>query len=305
MPSPFAHGFADIRAVLGLLPALDPVAAQNAQAYAVKKGLSPFPAELLSWLSAAQGCFPPRLLRPRLILFASDHGVARAPSSTRKSVESILNGESSLGLVAEENDADLRLYDMNLDTPTADSTTGSAMTESEAVGAIVYGMMAVEEGLDVVLLGGLGQGSEFSAGLLAALLGYDDLAAALLVDNERRGTALNLHSAVTDPLEILRCAGGREMAAMLGVMIAARMARTPVVFEGVGALMAAAIFQRAAASFSPMFFVSNGAPKEATRLAATLGMLQAETDAKTEVGIPCASMLPLLRAAANVERVAG
>jgi nicotinate-nucleotide--dimethylbenzimidazole phosphoribosyltransferase len=44
-----------------------------------------------------------------------------------------------------------------------------------------------------------------------------------------------------DPLEVLRRLGGREIAAMAGVILAARMERIPVVIDGYVATAAAAI----------------------------------------------------------------
>jgi nicotinate-nucleotide--dimethylbenzimidazole phosphoribosyltransferase len=54
--------------------------------------------------------------------------------------------------------------------------------------------------------------------------------------------ALETHrSALNDPLEILRCLGGREIAAMAGAILAARMQRIPVILDGYVATSAAAV----------------------------------------------------------------
>jgi nicotinate-nucleotide--dimethylbenzimidazole phosphoribosyltransferase len=49
------------------------------------------------------------------------------------------------------------------------------------------------------------------------------------------------HDALTDPLSILARLGGREIAAMLGAIIAARQQKVPVVVDGFVATSAAAI----------------------------------------------------------------
>ena len=295
-PRPSARDFADIRAVFNQFPAPDDAAKAEAESYAAKTALPPFPAEILSWMAAAQGRFPPQLQRPRIVVFASDHGAAQGVSKTKAAVAALLDGSAPLGGLAEENNADLRLYELNLDQPTADFTKGPAMDEAEGVNAILYGMMAVDAGIDALFLTGMGHGAGMAAGVLARLLGHENLAAALGADK------VALHEGVTDPLDLLRRVGGREMAAMLGVMIAARMARAPVVIEGLGALVTAALLHRISGplAVTHCFYVNNGAPEEAKRLAAELGILQAETESKSKTGVPCASMVPLLRAAASV-----
>jgi nicotinate-nucleotide--dimethylbenzimidazole phosphoribosyltransferase len=49
---------------------------------------------------------------------------------------------------------------------------------------------------------------------------------------------------LADPLQALRCLGGREIAAMAGAMAAARVARIPVILDGFICCAAAAVLQR-------------------------------------------------------------
>ncbi len=49
------------------------------------------------------------------------------------------------------------------------------------------------------------------------------------------------HKAAGDSLEILRCLGGLELAAIAGAIIAARFARTPVLLDGFACTAAAAV----------------------------------------------------------------
>ena len=46
---------------------------------------------------------------------------------------------------------------------------------------------------------------------------------------------------LSDPLEVLRRLGGREIAAMVGAILAARIERTPVLLDGFVACAAAAV----------------------------------------------------------------
>jgi nicotinate-nucleotide--dimethylbenzimidazole phosphoribosyltransferase len=50
----------------------------------------------------------------------------------------------------------------------------------------------------------------------------------------------------TDPLEALRCLGGRELAAMAGAIVAARALRIPVILDGFICSAAAAVLHKMA-----------------------------------------------------------
>jgi nicotinate-nucleotide--dimethylbenzimidazole phosphoribosyltransferase len=56
--------------------------------------------------------------------------------------------------------------------------------------------------------------------------------------------AVELHRAhLADPLEVLRRLGGRELAAMAGAVLAARLQRIPVIIDGYVATAAAAVLK--------------------------------------------------------------
>ena len=63
-------------------------------------------------------------------------------------------------------------------------------------------------------------------------------------DAVRRAIALHA-SHLKDPLELLRRLGGREIAAMAGAILAARMQRVPVIVDGFVATSAAAVLFKA------------------------------------------------------------
>ncbi len=267
--------------------------------------MAALPTEILAWMAAWQGRFPPRFEHPRIVIYAADHGVGGAEGDTRAAIDALREGRAPVCALAEKHDADLRLYELNLAAPTADFTTIAAMTEAECAGVIVYGMMAVEMGVDALALCGFGRGASLSAAVLAGLMGHEDVAAALLSPQDQpiMDKAVALHAdAASDPLELLRRVGGREMAAMLGVMIAARMARTPVVLEGVNALVAAALLHRLDdRALRHCLFAGNGTAA-ATRLAESLELshVDGEAESAAAIGTASAALFPLLRAASVV-----
>jgi nicotinate-nucleotide--dimethylbenzimidazole phosphoribosyltransferase len=59
---------------------------------------------------------------------------------------------------------------------------------------------------------------------------------------------LALHAdRLADPLEVLRCLGGRELAAMAGAIARARVERVPVVLDGFICTASAAVLEKAVA----------------------------------------------------------
>ncbi len=111
--------------------------------------------ELTAWLATWQGKHPPMLRHPRTAVFAANHGVAARGVSaypaavTAQMVQNFVAGGAAVNQLCQIIDADLRVYEMTLDQPTADFVEAPAMNEEECARAMAYGMMAVEPGIDV------------------------------------------------------------------------------------------------------------------------------------------------------------
>src|SRR5690606_12497842 len=90
-------------------------------------------------------------------------------------------------------------------------------------------------------------GSTAAAAIMAAVFGgrgADWVATGANADTV--DAALALHGAhLKDPLEALRRLGGREFAAIVGAILAARVEKIPVVLDGYASLAAAALLQAA------------------------------------------------------------
>ena len=215
--------------------------------------------ELSHWLATWQGRHPPRVDHPRTSVFAGNHGVAARGVSaypaavTVQMVRNFIAGGAAVNQLCRVVDADLRVYEMNLDAPTADFVEGPAMSEAECARAVAYGMMAVEPGVDVLALGEMGIANTTSAAALCVALfgggagewtgpGTGVVGAALDRKRDIVGAAVERHrEASGDPLELLRRLGGYELAAIAGAVLAARMGRVPVVLDGFTATAAAAV----------------------------------------------------------------
>src|ERR1051326_6311126 len=183
MPEPVAS-LDEIRALMGHLPGPD-LDAGAAAALREKQLTKPAGAlgrleELAAWLAVWQGRHPPTLDHPRTIVFAANHGVAARGVSaypaavTAQMVQNFIAGGAAVNQLCKTIDADLRVYEMNLDTPTGDIVDGPAMSEAECARAIAYGMMAVEPGIDALAVGEMGMANTtVAAALCLALFGGD------------------------------------------------------------------------------------------------------------------------------------
>lgn len=169
-----------------------------------------------------------KLTRPRVCLFAASHGVIDdSTMQTRAWLENSAKGTAVINQLCKLADAELRIYELDIDNPSGNITIESAMDEVEAARAITYGMMAVEPGLDVIILGTVGAGASLSAQAMRAALGAD------VIPEKQIKTILKYHNlqSIPEPLEVLRRLGGYDFCAMLGTSIAARMAGIPVLID--------------------------------------------------------------------------
>jgi nicotinate-nucleotide--dimethylbenzimidazole phosphoribosyltransferase len=215
--------------------------------------------ELAVWLSTWQARHPPRLERPRTVVFAGNHGVAKHGVSaypaavTAQMVRNFIAGGAAINQLCRVVDADLRVYEMNLETPTGDIVEEPAMSEEECAKAMAYGMMAVEPSIDALAVGEMGIGNTTAAAALAlALFGGEaaewtgpgtGVAGAALEHKCRlvAAAAARHRGMARDPFDLLRRLGGLELAAIAGAIMAARLGRVPVVLDGFVATAAAAV----------------------------------------------------------------
>ncbi len=146
----------------------------------------------------------------------------------------------------------LKVFELALEIPTADIASGPAMDEAACAATIAFGMEAIH-GTDLLCLGEMGIGNTtIAAAIYRALYGgtasdwvgrgtgVDD--AGLTRKAEVVEAAVTLHGDhLADPLEVLRRLGGREIAAMVGAILAARIERIPVILDGYVVCAAAAV----------------------------------------------------------------
>jgi nicotinate-nucleotide--dimethylbenzimidazole phosphoribosyltransferase len=255
--------FDDIRALIRDIPAADgrsrrETAEREARLIKPPGALGRLEA-LVEHLAAWQHRAPPRIQRPLVAIFAGAHGVAAQrvsayPSEVNKAMlASFTDGHAAINQICKAQDLGLKVFDLAIDLPTGDFTTMPAMEEDACAATIAFGMEAIANGTDLLCLGEMGIGNTTAAAAIyAALYGGDTahwVGRGTGIDDEtharkRRAVeaGLALHrNHLKDPLEVLRRLGGREIAAMMGAILAARIERVPVVLDGYVVTAAAAI----------------------------------------------------------------
>ncbi|WP_442978566.1 nicotinate-nucleotide--dimethylbenzimidazole phosphoribosyltransferase [Rhodococcus sp. 114MFTsu3.1] len=238
--------------------------------------------ELGEWVSACQDrCPPSPIVRPRVVVFAGDHGVAAhgvsayPPEVTAQMVANFTAGGAAVNALAGVAGASVRVVDISVATdtdPTVSAykvrrSSGSidredALTSDEVLAAIDAGRAVADEevdgGADLLIAGDMGIGNTTPATTLIAALtdtepvaavgrgtGVDDAGwirkTAAIRDAMRRARPV-----VKDPVALLRVAGGADIAAMAGFLAQAAHRRTPVILDGLVVTAAALVAEESA-----------------------------------------------------------
>ena len=213
--------------------------------------------DLALWVAGWQGTGRPRIAAPQVLIFAGNHGVcaqgvsAFPPEVTVQMVANFKAGGAAINQLSKTFGATMAVHALELDRPTADFTQSPAMTEAETVDALLTGWNAVDAKADLLVVGEMGIGNTTVAAAIAAALlggtGAEWVGRGTGVDNAglaRKARAVDaglaLHAA-RDPLQVLACLGGREIAAMAGAMARARVDRIPLILDGFIACSAALV----------------------------------------------------------------
>ena len=214
---------------------------------------------MVEFLARWQGRPQPRLDNPMVTIFAGNHGVTDQGVSsfprevTAQMVANFTNGGAAISQICALHEINLRVFELALDLPTGDITLEPALDDKMCAATIAYGMEAIAGKPDLIGIGEMGIGNTtIAAAIYAALYGgtgadwvgrgtgVDDAGLKRKADAVDR--ALARHAGELDhPLAILARVGGREIAAMLGALLAARHQKVPVIIDGFVATSAAAI----------------------------------------------------------------
>lgn len=226
----------------------------------------------------------PQLIRPAMVVFAADHGIAHAGVSaypqavTAQMVLNFVAGGAAVNVFCRQHGFALEVVNAGVaaplwagDTPglvdapiglgTCDFAQQPAMTAEERDRAIALGAQRVAHhatlGSNVIALGEMGIANTASAACLMARLcdlpvaqcvgrgtGLDD--AGLARKRAVLEAAMARHAQVKAPLDVLACFGGFEVAAMVGAVLEAARRRMVILVDGFIATAAVLVAARVA-----------------------------------------------------------
>lgn len=187
-----------------------------------------------AWLAAWQGKDKPVAKDIHLCLLASSYSHGAAPEEVLAEVTRSSKGRAVVSPFCVRSGLGLRVLELGPQIPHEVNPANPNWTERDVMATVAFGMESTAAGGDILGLCGLAPGDD---------------APAKAIMNAVCGTSYSLPKntdwvvAASDPLDALLKFGGREIAGMLGGLVASRSRRIPVLIEGWGALAAAAVLK--------------------------------------------------------------
>ncbi|WP_193726991.1 nicotinate-nucleotide--dimethylbenzimidazole phosphoribosyltransferase [Paenibacillus guangzhouensis] len=236
--------------------------------------------QIAAQVAGITGELHPAFAKKAVIVMAGDHGVCEEGISafpaevTPQMVYNFLNGGAAVNVLARHAGADVICVDIGVNADlahpqlvsrkvrkgTANMAKGPAMTQDEAIQAILTGAEIVEayvaKGYSIFATGEMGIGNTTaSAAILSVLTGMsseETVGRGTGIDDERmlhkqavvrQAIQVNRPNA-KDALDVLAKVGGLEIAGLVGVILGAARHQCPVVIDGFISSAAALIASR-------------------------------------------------------------
>jgi nicotinate-nucleotide--dimethylbenzimidazole phosphoribosyltransferase len=237
--------------------------------------------DLAAQFAAIRGETPREPLAKAVYIFAADHGVTAEGVSafprevTRQMVLNFLANGAAVNVLARVHNARLHIVDVGVDADfyrapgllhhkirngTRNMLHEAAMSEGEVSRALTIGAQLADEaaasGATLVAVGEMGIGNTTSASAITCALtgvpatfatghgtGVDSRVYAHKVHVVEAAVARHFPAGggIPSPLEILRCVGGLEIAAMTGFILHAARNRVAIIVDGFISTAAAAL----------------------------------------------------------------
>ena len=292
--------------------------------------------DLSVWVTSCQGHCPPRQFeRARVVVFAGDHGVARSgvsaypPEVTSQMVANIASGGAAVNALADVAGATVRIADLAVDADalspqigahkvrrgSGDITKQDALSDQETSDAIDAGRQIadqeVDAGADLLIAGDMGIGNTTAATvLIAALTGIEPVAAVGYgsgIDDAGwarktaavRDALFRAGPVLSDPVALLRCCGGADLAGIAGFCAQAAVRRTPLLLDGMAVTAAALVAERLAPGARLWWQAGHRSPEPGHAVALAQLELDPIMDLQMRLGEGTGAVvaLPVLRAA--------
>ena len=247
----------DIRSLIDSVPSIDMSSINNIDSIIKENDLMHYlgvNVDNIKSLAGWQGIIP-KIKKPLISIFAGTHGVAESVFDkdivdiAKEGLKAISDGSSGVRGIAKSLQAAFKVYELGVEYPSTNFTKGPSLSEKDCAAAIAFGMEVVAEGADIIAIGCAGLETNTAAIAIAISL-YEESPVdyfkgahkknSLRLEAVENGILLHKDS-LNSPLDILRCYGGRDIAGMLGAIIAARHQCIPVILDGFSVCIAAAV----------------------------------------------------------------
>jgi nicotinate-nucleotide--dimethylbenzimidazole phosphoribosyltransferase len=220
-------------------------------------------------LAAIYGAVKPKVTGKAVVVFAADHGVTEAGVSaypkavTEQMVLNFLRGGAAINILSQLHHVDMIVVDVGVDADfpehpkllkrkvargTKNMLEAPAMTHDEVLQGLETGVEAanimIDKGANLIAAGDMGIGNTTAAtAIISVMTGIS------VADLTGRGTGVDdaglqrkietIEKVITlrqvkkeETLELLRCVGGLEIAAMTGFYLASAARRVAIVLDG-------------------------------------------------------------------------
>ncbi|WP_155942953.1 nicotinate-nucleotide--dimethylbenzimidazole phosphoribosyltransferase [Mycobacterium sp. 141] len=293
--------------------------------------------DLSVWVASCQGVCPPRqFVRPRVVVFAGDHGVTAAGVSafpaavTGQMIANFDVGGAAINVLSEVAGATVRIADIAVDCEeplspaigahkvrrsSGNIAVEDALTAAQTAAAVRAGARIADEevdaGADLLIAGDMGIGNTTPATtLVAAVTGTEPVAVVgrgTGIDDEGwmrktaavRDALYRARKVTGNPLGLLQVCGGADLAAIAGFCAQAAVRRTPVLLDGLVVTSAALLADRLAPGARAWWQAGHRSTEPAHTLALTHLELEPIIDLGMRLGegTGAAVALPVVRAA--------
>ena len=159
-------------------------------------------------------------------------------------VENFKKGGAAINQLCNLADIKLKVIPLDLKTPTRDFSENLAMDKKDVISAMQIGFQSVPIDCDLLILGEMGISNTSSATAISCAIFDEDVEKMtgigtglnnnqVLKKIEIIKSAIRLHGKkFSDTISILSCYGGRELSAIVGSIISARLKSIPVLLDG-------------------------------------------------------------------------
>lgn len=243
-----AMPFNDIRNLIENIPPIDSSISEKHDLHAQEILGSPDDLGIFNYLSRfialSQNRYPPLVTKPEIAIFVSNQETENnldpdVKEKISQSVDDISKGNHIINQICNISGCGLKTYDLNSELATENITHESAMSEVEATQIIAYSMEAVRDS-DLLIISDVGLGHKIAPKAILKAIWGDKIPSEYKF-HDATLQAISFHGTKHDPLEFLRRLGSREIAAMIGAIIAARYQNVPIILDSLSALAAASI----------------------------------------------------------------